>query len=114
MEDPYAVLGVPDDADDESIRRRYLDLVRQFSPEHHAQRFAAVRAAYESLATATPGCGTVCSRPAEKENVDAILEELACRTPRRRVSLIRRCCRWRPGPDAGGDRPRCWPTSAAG
>src|SRR5438067_2529743 len=49
MTDPYAVLGLPPDSDDEAIRRRYLELVRQFSPEHHPERFAAVRAAYESL-----------------------------------------------------------------
>ena len=49
MSDPYEVLGLPPDSDDETIRRRYLELVRQFSPEHHPEKFAAVRAAYESL-----------------------------------------------------------------
>ena len=33
MSDPYEVLGLPGDADDETIRRRYLELVRQFTPE---------------------------------------------------------------------------------
>ena len=49
MTDPYAVLGLPPDSDDEAIRRRYLELVRQFSPEHHPEKFAAIRAAYEQL-----------------------------------------------------------------
>ena len=43
MSDPYDVLGLPPDSDDEAIRRRYLELVRQFSPEHHPERFSAVR-----------------------------------------------------------------------
>ena len=49
MDDPHVVLGLPPDCDDETIRRRYLELVRQFSPEHHPEKFAAVRAAYERL-----------------------------------------------------------------
>ena len=35
MNDPYAILGLSDDADDDAIRRRYLELVKRFPPEHH-------------------------------------------------------------------------------
>ena len=49
MTDPYQVMGLAADCDDETIRRRYLELVKQFSPEQHPEKFAAVRAAYESL-----------------------------------------------------------------
>ena len=49
MSDPYQVLDLPADSDDEAIRRRYLELVRQFSPEKHSEKFAAIRAAYEKL-----------------------------------------------------------------
>jgi len=49
MSNPYEVFGLPPDSDDEAIRRRYLELVRQFSPERHPEKFAAVRRAYESL-----------------------------------------------------------------
>ena len=87
MDDPYAVLGVADDADDEAIRRRYLELVRQYSPEHHAQRFAAIRAAYESLRDRDARLRHRLFEAGKKENVDAIIEEVACRTPRRRMSL---------------------------
>jgi curved DNA-binding protein CbpA len=87
VDDPYAVLGVPDDADDEAIRRRYLELVRQFSPEHHAQRFAAVRAAYESLRDRDTRLRHRLFESGKKESVDAIIEEVACRNPRRRISL---------------------------
>jgi curved DNA-binding protein CbpA len=49
MSDPYAVLGLPADCDDETIRRRYLELVKQYPPEQHPERFAAIRSAYERL-----------------------------------------------------------------
>lgn len=49
MSDPYQVLGVSTDMDDAAIRRRYLELVRQFPPEKCPQQFAEVREAYEQL-----------------------------------------------------------------
>lgn len=51
MNDPYLVLGVTPDADDESIRRAWLDAVRRFPPERHPERFEAARAAYERIDT---------------------------------------------------------------
>ena len=82
MTDPYAVLGLPADSDDETIRRRYLELVRQFSPEHHPEKFAAdprrpTRAARPEHAAAPP---PVRGRQATRR-MDAIIEELACRSP---------------------------------
>ncbi len=49
MIDPYEVLGLEPNADVETIRRRYLELVRQYSPEREPERFAAVRRAYDEL-----------------------------------------------------------------
>ena len=87
MTDPYAVLGLPPDSDDETIRRRYLELVRQFSPEHHPEKFAAVRSAYESLRDLDTRLRHRLFESGRKDTIDAIVEELACRSPRRRVSL---------------------------
>jgi curved DNA-binding protein CbpA len=87
MTDPYVVLGLSPDADDAAIRRRYLELVRQYSPEHHPERFAAIRAAYESLRDLDTRLRHRLFEAGKKESVDAIVEELACRTGRRRVSL---------------------------
>jgi len=87
LDDPYALLGIADDADDEAIRRRYLELVRQFSPEHHPERFAAIRAAYESLRERDARLRHRLFEAGKKETVDAIIEEVACRSPRRRISL---------------------------
>ena len=87
MSDPYAVLGLPDDSDDETIRRRYLELVRQFSPEHHPEKFSAIRAAYEQLRDLNTRLRHRLFEAGKRESIDAILEEIECRSPRQRVSL---------------------------
>jgi curved DNA-binding protein CbpA len=87
MADPYEVLGLPADSDDETIRRRYLELVRQYSPEHHPERFAQVRAAYEQLRDQTARLRHRLFEAGKRENVESLIEELKCRTPRPRVPL---------------------------
>src|SRR5260370_30832235 len=87
MTDPYTVLGLPDDSDDEAIRRRYLELVRQYSPEHHPEKFAAVRAAYEQLRDLNTRLRHRLFEAGKKESIHAILEEIECRSPRPPVSL---------------------------
>ena len=87
MADPYAVLGLPADSDDETIRRRYLELVRQFSPERHPEKFAAVRQAYESLRDLNTRLRYRLFEAGKNESVEHLIEELTCRSSRRRVSL---------------------------
>ena len=87
MDDPYAVFGLPPDSDDEQIRHRYLELVRQFPPEHAPEKFAAVRAAYESLKDLDTRLRHRLFEASKKESVEALLEELTCRSARRRVPL---------------------------
>src|SRR5476651_717372 len=87
MTDPYAELGLPADADDDTIRRRYLELVKQFSPEHHPEKFADIRGAYESLRDLETRLRYRLFEAGRRDSIDAILEELACRTPRRRLPL---------------------------
>jgi curved DNA-binding protein CbpA len=85
--DPYHVLGLSANSDDDAIRRRYLELVRQFSPERHPERFAAIRQAYEKLKDLDTRLRYRLFEAGKNETIDAILEELACRTKRRRVAL---------------------------
>jgi curved DNA-binding protein CbpA len=87
MTDPYAVLGLPPDSDDNAIRRRYLELVRQFSPERHPEKFAAIRAAYESLRDLNTRLRYRLFEAGKNETVEAIIEELTCRSSRPRVPL---------------------------
>lgn len=49
MTSPYEILGIGRDADPEAIRRRYLELVRQYPPEREPQKFAEIRSAYDEL-----------------------------------------------------------------
>jgi len=48
-EDPFAELGVDENADDTAIKRRYLALVRAFPPDRDPERFQALRTAYDAI-----------------------------------------------------------------
>src|SRR5438270_223355 len=87
MSDPYEVLGLPPESDDETIRRRYLELVRENPPERRAERFAAIRQAYDSLRDLNTRLRYRLFEAGKKDSVDAILQEVTCRSTRRRVSL---------------------------
>src|SRR5437764_6245807 len=87
MIDPYRVLELPPDSDDEAIRRRYLELVRRFPPERYPEKFAAIRSAYESLRDLDTRLRYRLFEAGKNETVDAIIEEITCGTPRRRVPL---------------------------
>ncbi len=46
---PYLALGVPRQADDQTIRRAYLKAIKQAPPDLQPKRFQAVNAAYEQI-----------------------------------------------------------------
>src|SRR5271168_5479206 len=87
MTDPFEILGLSVDSGDDAIRRRYLDLVKQFSPEHHPEKFAAIRQAYESLRDLNTRLRYRLFEAGQNESVDALIEEVTCRSSRRRMSL---------------------------
>lgn len=86
MTDPYAVLGAAADWDDDQIRRRYLQLVREFTPEHHPEKFAAVRQAYELIRDPLTRLRYRLFEADKAESIDQMIEELKCQT-RHRLSL---------------------------
>jgi len=47
--DPFAVLGIAPDADDEAVRAAWLRAVRAFPPERDAEAFERVRNAWDEL-----------------------------------------------------------------
>lgn len=51
MSDPYLILGLARDADDETVHAAYLRAVKACPPERDPQRFEVLRAAYEALRT---------------------------------------------------------------
>jgi curved DNA-binding protein CbpA len=85
--DPYQILELPPDSDDEAIRRRYLELVRRFSPERYPEKFAAIRSAYESLRDLDKRLRYRLFEAGKDETVDALIEEITCGRPRRRIPL---------------------------
>jgi|SRR4051812_5058857 curved DNA-binding protein CbpA len=87
MNDPYAVLGVKPEDDDDTIRKRYLELVRQYTPEHNPEKFAAVRAAYEKLKDLDARVRHRLFEQGKRDGIDEVIEELTCRIPRRRYTL---------------------------
>lgn len=51
IEDPYAILDIPRDADQDVIKRVYFEQVRAHPPETDPDAFKRIRAAYEKLRT---------------------------------------------------------------
>jgi curved DNA-binding protein CbpA len=49
--DPYAVLGIPRQADDADIKNAYFQGVRRHPPEREPEKFQEIRDAYERLRT---------------------------------------------------------------
>jgi DnaJ-class molecular chaperone len=49
MSNPYSVLDLEPGADEATIRKRYLQLVRQYPPETSPEKAAQIRAAYDRL-----------------------------------------------------------------
>ena len=49
MADPYEILGVSHGSSEADIRRRYLELVRQYPPDRAPERFTEIHQAYEKL-----------------------------------------------------------------
>jgi hypothetical protein len=47
--DPFAVLGVDANAGDDTIKQRYLALVRAYPPDREPDRFQEYRRAYEAV-----------------------------------------------------------------
>ena len=51
MKNPFILLGVPETADDEAIKKAYLQQVRQHPPEREPEQFQAIRLAFEAIKT---------------------------------------------------------------
>ena len=49
MMNPFDVLSVDEGASDADVKQAYFQMVRQFTPEKHAERFKQIREAYDLL-----------------------------------------------------------------
>jgi curved DNA-binding protein CbpA len=87
MTDPYEVLGVPSDADEAEIRRRYLELVRQFPPDQAPERFTAIRAAYDEVRDPARRLQAQLFETSTSDSLDAIATNIRTRLTGRRLPL---------------------------
>ena len=51
MTTPFDILGVTTNATDETIKKAYLQKVRQYPPERAPEQFQNIRAAFEAIKT---------------------------------------------------------------
>jgi len=87
MNDPYELLGLTSDADETSIRQRYLELVRQFPPDREPERFVAIRAAFDELKDPARRLETLILRPCHADTLDAMAADLRARLSKARLPL---------------------------
>jgi len=85
--EPYALFNLPRDADDEMIRRRYLELVRENPPEKDAARFSAIRQAYDQLKDIETRMRTRLYHVDDGDTIGKVIEDLTRHGVRSRASL---------------------------
>jgi DnaJ-class molecular chaperone len=82
-ENPWKVLGVPLEADDEQIRVAYLEKVKAFPPDRCGDQFQAIRDAYAQLKDHTGRSKWLIWGDASDDSLVALLDDHT--TPRRHV-----------------------------
>lgn len=87
MVDPFEILGIPPDSTDEAIRQRYLQLVKEYTPEKHPERFAAIREAYDAISDLDTRLSRLLFHDNHHESMAVISEDLECLMLKRRVGL---------------------------
>ncbi|MEE8291487.1 MAG: J domain-containing protein [Candidatus Tectomicrobia bacterium] len=87
MSDPYTILGLATDSTDDAIRRRYLALVRTYTPERAPERFVEIREAYEKLRDPISRLRYQLFELSKDDSLDAIIADAKASIPRRRMSV---------------------------
>lgn len=87
MPDPYEILGLPAGADDVTVRRRYLELVRANPPERSPERFSAICAAYEELRDPVKRLENRLFRTKSDDSMESIITDVRARLRGQRIPL---------------------------
>lgn len=85
MNDPYEILNLTRDADEAEIRRRYLELVREFPPDRAPERFAEIRTAYDEVRNPLKRLEVQLFRLSTTDSIDMLLTDLRARLRDTRV-----------------------------
>ena len=85
----YFILGLELNASDEEIRKRYLDLIKQYTPEKDPEQFQEISVAYEQIKTSRSRIrGKLFGPLSTSDAEEALLFLGRARTPvRRRAGL---------------------------
>ena len=84
MSDPFDVLDLSVAANEQEIRARYLELVRDFPPDSVPERFAEIRAAYDELSDPRQQLRQTLFRPSE-DALSAIIADVGTISQARRI-----------------------------
>lgn len=76
MPTPEETLGLNANADEAAIRKRYLELVRQYPPERDPERFTEIRNAYDQLRDPLKTLEAQIFKPGRGEELADILNDL--------------------------------------
>jgi curved DNA-binding protein CbpA len=79
MPSAFDILNVSPTDDDAIIRKRYLELVRKYTPEQHPERFSQIRQAYEKIQTLSQRVDYLLESEYLDISLEEILNELALR-----------------------------------
>lgn len=87
--DPFAVLGIEPNADEATVRARYLELVRQYPPDRDPVMFSEIRRAYEAASNPIVMAQRLIeSASAEPQPWQELIDEHARRPPRLPTELL--------------------------
>jgi DnaJ-class molecular chaperone len=86
MRDPHEILKLDRDADAETIRRRYLELVRQYPPERCPQEFGEIRGAYDRLRDPVVHLESRLFNTTAAHTLDSVLADLRPDVRRERIA----------------------------
>jgi len=81
MLNPYSVLGITPETSDADTRLRYLELIREFTPELHPEKFADIRRAFELVGTLSARAEYHLIGFVKHVTLDDLVQEWKCRNP---------------------------------
>ena len=72
----YHTLGLAPDCSEAELRKRYLELVRHYSPEKYPERFSKIHEAYENLKNPLDSIPDMLFSVSTDDSVDQIIADV--------------------------------------
>ena len=87
--DPFGVLGVPENATEQEIRKRYLELVKKYPPESAPEKFRQIHAAFQAAKDPLVIARRLLAQPEETTpDWQAVIDREQCDPPNLSVQLL--------------------------